>query len=476
MWSLFENIFSIAFSLCLLLTVVTTIVVVVLDNRSPVKTLSWVLVLTFLPIVGLILYFFFGQDRRKERLISKKGYARLTKYPHAEYHQQKAFECSDEHYLLMRYFRQVNNAYPFDGNDMQVYTDGYGMLHSLLQAISQAKQHIHLQSYIFEDDAVGYLVRDALIDKAREGVEIRILYDDVGCWKVSDSFYEYMRNSGIETRAFLKVRFPRFTSKVNYRNHRKLAIVDGKIGFIGGMNLALRYVKGVSWGIWRDIHLKVEGKAVYSFQAAFLADWYVADQSLITSSRYFPEMNVIGNALMQIVTSNPIGNCRNIMHGLFMTIASSRRYVYVQTPYLLPTEPILLALKTASQAGVDVRIMIPSQSDTKLVHYASLSYLEELMEAGIKIYMFEKGFLHSKLVVCDDRISTVGSTNIDFRSFEHNFEINAFMYDRNSAFVLKNVFLNDQKDAFLLSLKDWRKRSWIRKLLESVIRLFAPLL
>ena len=476
MWNLFENIFSVAISLCLLLTVLTTIFVVVLDNRSPVKTLSWVLVLTFLPVVGLLLYFFFGQDTRKEKLIGKKGYARLTKYPMAEYQQQKSFECSDEQNQLMRFFHRVNNAYPFEGNDMQVYTDGYSMLKSLLQAVSEAKHHIHLQSYIFEEDAVGCMVRDALIDKAKEGVEIRVLYDDVGCWKVPNSFYENMRSAGIETRAFLKVRFPRFTSKVNYRNHRKLAVIDGKTGFIGGMNIALRYVKGVSWGVWRDTHIRVEGKAVYGLQTAFLTDWYAADHSLITSSRYFPEMNIVGNALMQVVTSNPIGDCRDIMQGLLMAIASSRKYVYIQTPYLLPTEPILMALKTIAQAGVDVRIMIPCQADTRLVHYASMSYIEELMEAGIKIYMFEKGFLHSKLFVCDDQISTVGSTNMDFRSFEHNFEVNAFMYDANSALTLKSIFLKDQKDAFLLTLKEWRKRSWVRKLLESVIRLFAPLL
>lgn len=476
MWFHIDSLFSTLLSFCVLLTVVTTIVVIVLDNRNPVKTLSWVLVLIFLPVVGLVLYFFFGQDRRKERLIGKKGYAQLTKHPMAGYQQQKEFLCPDEYSQLIQFFRHVNGALPFEGNNVRVYTNGYGMIAGLLRAISKAKHHIHLQSYIFEDDAVGRLVRDALADKVRQGVEVRMLYDDVGCWNVPHQFYDEMLSMGIEVRPFLKVRFPRFTGKVNYRNHRKLAVIDGMIGFIGGMNVAKRYVKGVSWGGWRDTHLKVEGRAVYGLQTAFLTDWYATDHSLITSSRYYPEMGELGDVLMQIVTSNPIGKCRNIMQGLLLAISSACKYLYIQTPYLLPTEPILLALKTASQAGVDVRIMIPQKADSKLVHYASLSYIDELLEAGVGIYMYNKGFLHAKLLVSDDVLSTVGSTNMDFRSFEHNFEANAFMYDRTLAVTLKNTFISDQKNALSLSIKNWRKRSWYQKSLESVIRLFAPLL
>ena len=476
MWIHADSLFSALLSFCMLLTVVTTIVVIVLDNRNPVKTLSWVLVLIFLPVVGLVLYFFFGQDRRKERLINKKGYAQLMKYPIACYQQHKELPCPEEYSPLIQFFRHANGALPFDGNEVCVYTDGYGMIADLLRTISGARHHIHLQSYIFEDDAIGRLVRDALADKARKGVEVRVLYDDVGCWNVSHRFYDEMLSMGIEVRPFLKVRFPRFTGKVNYRNHRKLAIIDGKTGFIGGMNIANRYVKGLSWGTWRDTHLKIEGRGVYGLQTAFLTDWYATDYSLITSSRYYPEMGVSGDVLMQIVTSNPIGKCRNIMQGLLVTISSARKYLYIQTPYLLPSEPILLALKTASLAGVDVRIMIPQKADTKLVHYASLSYIDELLEAGVNIYMYKKGFLHAKLLVSDDVLSTVGSTNMDFRSFEHNFEANAFMYDRCVAVTLKNTFISDQKNALSLSVKNWRKRSWYQKSLESVIRLFAPLL
>ena len=476
-WGFFNGIFSTVVSFIFLLAVVATIVVVVMDNRNPFKTLAWVLVLVFLPVIGLILYFFFGQDTRKERLISKKGFKRLTKYPMMEFQMQESFKASEEkQHQLIRFFQRVNLALPFEGNSMKIFQDGSSMLQALLATINSAKHHIHVEFYIFEDDAVGRLVKDSLIDKALEGVEIRVLYDDVGCWKVPHRFYDEMREAGIEVHGFLKVRFPRFTSKVNYRNHRKLVVIDGRIGFIGGMNLAERYLKGVPWGIWKDIMMQVEGKAVYGLQMTFLTDWYATDHSLITSSSYFPQMEDKGTSLMQVVTSDPVGEWKDIMQGLLIAITSAQKYVYIQSPYLLPTEPILLALKTAAAAGVDVRIMIPEKSDSRMVHWGTMSYLQELMEAGIKIYMYQKGFLHSKLIVCDDCLSSVGSTNMDFRSFEHNFEANAFMYDRTSALKLKEIFLSDQKDAKLLHLKEWRMRPWSQKVKESVIRLFAPLL
>ena len=474
-WGLFDNVFSVITSMLFGLLVITTIVVVVLDNRNPFKTLAWILVLVFLPVIGLIFYFFFGRDTRKEKLISRKGFERLSKYPMMEFQQQKAIKVSSEQHQLMRFCFQVNKALPFDGNAIEIFSDGYAMLQALMKAIVGAKHHIHMQFYIFENDAVGRMVRDALIAKAQDGVEVRLLYDDVGCWKVPHLFYDEMREAGVEVRSFLKVRFPRFTSKINYRNHRKLVVVDGQVGFIGGMNIAMRYLKGVEWGVWRDTFMQVHGKAVYGLQTSFLTDWYATDHSLITSSCYFPEMDSCGDSLIQIVTADPIGKWRDVMQGLLLAITSARRYFYIQSPYFLPTEPILLALKTASLSGVDVRIMIPERADASLVHCATLSYLTELLEAGIKVYMYQKGFLHSKLWVCDDVFSSVGSTNMDFRSFEHNFEINAFMYDEASARLLKEIFLSDQKDAELLQNRSWSMRPWYQKVIESIIRLFAPL-
>lgn len=473
---IWSHVFMAAFYILYFAVIITTVFVVILDNRNPVKTMAWILVLFFLPVAGLVFYLFFGRSTRREHLISRKGYTRLTKRPMAEYQTQVSLHAPIEKQTLMNFFSHVNGALPFGGNRTTVYIDGASMLADLIKELYRAKHHIHVEFYIFEDDAVGRLVRDVLIDKAREGVKVRVLHDDVGCWKVSHAFYEQMLCEGIEVMAFLKVRFPQFTGKVNYRNHRKIVVIDGKVGFVGGMNLAERYVKGVPWGVWRDTHAKLEGKAVYGLQTAFLTDWYAMDRTLFTSAEYFPKTDVRGNVVAQIVTSDPVGEWRDIMQGLMMAICSARRYFYVQTPYFLPDEEVKTALQTAALAGVDVRIMLPKKADTWLIHKASLSYLAEMMKAGVKIYLYRKGFIHSKLMVSDDEFSTIGSTNMDFRSFEHNFEANAFFYDKDTASALKEIFLADQRDCMLLSLKVWDKRSWKSKVTESVVRLLSPLL
>ncbi|MFR3187102.1 MAG: cardiolipin synthase [Phocaeicola sp.] len=473
---IWSNVFVTFFYLIYFAVVITTIFIVILDNRNPIKTMAWILVLFFLPVVGLLFYLFFGRSTRKEQLITKKGYARLSKRPMMEYQTQESLAGNVSKQRLVSFFTQVNSALTFEGNQVEFYTNGYSMIQSMIRELSRARHHIHLEYYIFEDDAVGRLLRDVLIDRARAGVKVRVLYDDVGCWKVDHAFYEQMLCEGIEVQGFLKVRFPQFTSKVNYRNHRKLTIIDGEVGFIGGMNIAERYLKGVSWGSWRDTQVKLSGKAVYGLQTAFLTDWYAVDRSLITSAEYFPAMSSRGETIAQIVTSDPVGEWKDIMQGLMMAICSARHYFYVQSPYFVPTEQIKTALQTAALSGVDVRLMLPKRADTWLIHESSLSYLEDMMKAGVKIYLYRRGFLHSKLMVCDDELSTVGSTNMDFRSFEHNFEANAFFYDKMTALAIKNIFLEDQKHCLLLSSKIWNKRSWKNKVIESVVRLLAPLL
>lgn len=465
-----------AFRLVYLAVILFTIVIVLLDNRNPVKTMAWILVLVFLPVVGLAFYFFFGRNTRKERLISKKGFSRLSKRPMAEYQAQEALGDFTGRNQLIPFFHKVSNALPFEGNDVQVFTDGYSMYQELFRRIAKAKHHIHLEFYIFENDAVGRLLRDLLIDKAREGVSVRLLYDDVGCWDVNPMFYDEMLCEGIEVRSFLKVRFPQFTSKVNYRNHRKLAIIDGKVGFIGGMNIALRYLKGVPWGVWRDTHICLKGKAVYGIQTAFLTDWFAVDRTLLTSAQYFPKMDSVGTSVAQIVTSDPVGEWHDIMLGLVKAISCAQRYIYVETPYFLPTEQVMAAFQTAALSGVDVRLMIPKKADAFITHKGTMSYLDELMKSGVKVYFYRAGFLHSKLWVADDEWASVGSTNLDFRSFEHNFEANAFFYDEKTVCTLKEIFLEDMKKCMTLSQKIWDKRSFKNKIVESVVRLLAPLL
>ncbi len=456
--------------------VVSTIIVVVLDNRNPVKTMAWVMVLIFLPFVGLILYFFFGRNERRERIIGKKSLNKLLSKALTKYQSQYAYDYPQKYEALIQFCKSTNLAFPFQSNRVEVFTNGYDKIQALIAELYKAKNHIHLEYYIFADDPVGRLIRDVLIDKSREGVEVRVIYDDVGNWTVSSDFFNEMRDAGVEVRSFLKVRFPPFTSKVNYRNHRKIVVIDGHVGFIGGMNIAERYVKGVSWGVWRDTHLLIEGKSVYGLQTAFLMDWAFVDQTLITDKKYFPPIQVNDKCLMQIVTTNPISPWRNIMQGMIQAISLARKYVYIQTPYFLPTEPFANALQTAALAGVDVRLMLPEHSDSNLVHRGSRSYIAEILRSGVKVYFYQEGFLHAKMLVSDDIFSSVGTTNVDFRSFEHNFEVNSFIYNEELSIKLKNIFIVDQHSSKQVFLKNWEQRPLRERMIESVVRLFSPLL
>ncbi|MDD6518346.1 MAG: cardiolipin synthase [Prevotella sp.] len=461
------------------LIVLIVMLKVLMDNRQPAKTMAWLLVLWALPLVGIVLYFFFGQNTRKERLISQRSLDQLTKRSMLEFVEQRNLRLPDAHRPLMQLFKNQSMALPFKDNLVDIYTSGYQFFPALLQAISRARHHIHIDIYIFDNDALGRLIADTLIDKSRQGVEIRIIYDDVACWKVKNAFFERMRDAGIDIHPFMPVKFPAFTSKANYRNHRKLIIIDGREAFIGGMNFATRYVKGTGRQPWRDTMLHVTGGAVYGIQRAFLIDWYFVDRTLLSDRLYYPPVNpaINNNCLAQVVTSGPITEWPDIMQGYVRILLEARRYVYMETPYFLPTEPVLFAMRTAALAGVDVRLMIPRHSDSHIVEWASFSYLLEIIEAGVKVYLYESGFNHSKFLVSDDSISTCGSTNIDFRSFEHNFESSIFFYDEGMALRMKKVFLNDQTQCRTFNeVYQGYHYTFLRRLWTSLVRLLSPLL
>ena len=457
---------------------IVAMITVLLEHRQPAKTIAWVLMLSFLPLVGIVLYFFFGRRTRKNRHIWEKSLNQLTKRSMIEFAEQKQLELPEEHKELIQLFVNQNFALPFKNNETDVYVSGYEFFPALLAEISKATHHIHIVSYIIDDDPLGRLLRDALIDKARKGVEVRLLFDDVGSWKTPNRFFEQMREEGIEVHPFMPVRFPAFTGKVNYRNHRKIIVIDGKVGFIGGMNLAQRYVKGHKGIMWRDTHLKISGAAVYGLQRAFLVDWFHADRTLITDRKYYPNTTITpNNNLIQIVTSSPTNVWEELEQGYIKILLSAKRYVYMETPYFLPTEPIFFAMRTAALSGVDVRLMVSLKTDSKLVQMASRSYLTQTIQAGVKVLCYEEGFNHTKLLVADDNVATIGSANIDFRSFENNFEANAFFYDKSMAQRTKDIFLTDEtKCVPLEKIKEINHKSFIYRLWESVVRLLSPLL
>ena len=460
-------------------TVTATILTVLMDNRQPAKTMAWVLVLLFVPVVGIVLYFFFGQNVRKMRFISQRSLDQLTRRSMLEFVEQRELRLPDEYRTQIRLFANQNMSLPFKDNEADIYTSGYDFFPALLRAIAEAKHHIHLEVYIFADDALGRLVADALIARSKAGVEVRLIYDDVGSWRVKKSFFERMRNAGIDVHAFMPVKFPAFTSKVNYRNHRKLCVIDGTVGFIGGMNIALRYVKGTPRQPWRDTHLCVRGGAGYALQCSFLVDWYFVDRTLITNRRYYPPVpwRINNDCIAQVVTGSPVAQWPDMMQGYVRVLLEAQQYVYIATPYFLPTEPILFAMRTAALAGVDVRLMLPRHSDSRLLEWASISYVMETLEAGVKVLLYTAGFNHSKLLVCDDSLCTCGSANVDFRSFENNFEANIFFYDRTMALRMKQVFLDDEAHCTTIdNVRELTHRPFRLRLWESVVRLISPLL
>jgi len=469
------------FLLIYIMVIVSIIVTILMDNRQPAKTMAWVMVLLFVPVAGIILYIFFGQNTRKMRFISQRSLDQLSKRQMLEFVEQRELRMPDKFQSLVRLFTNQSLALPFKDNEAEFYTDGYQFFPALLQAISRARHHIHLETYIFDDDPLGRLIADALIQKAKEGVEIRVIYDDVGCWRVPSAFFERMKKAGIDVCAFMPVKFPAFTSKVNYRNHRKVCIIDGIEGFTGGINIALRYVKGMRNGTlpWRDTHMRLRGSIVYALQRAFLVDWYFVDRTLVTNRTYYPPMpwKISNDCLAQIVTSSPIAPWPDIMQGYVRILLEAKSYVYMESPYFLPTEPVLFAMRTAALAGVDVRLMVPRHSDSHLLEWASLSYVVETLAAGVKIKLYEDGFNHSKLLVADDEVSTCGSTNIDFRSFENNFESNVFFYDRQMALRIKELYMADEAQSVDFNDVDTlRHRPYLHRLTESLFRLLAPLL
>ena len=470
------------------LATAVAVVHVVLDNRQPVKTMAWVLVILFVPVVGVVFYLFFGINHRRERVVNQRQLDELTKRSMLGFVEQHDLRIPERQRQLVDLFINQNLSLPFKDNSIDIMTDGYAFFPELLKDIAAARHHIHIDMYIFEDDALGTLVADALKAKAREGVKVRVIYDDVGCWRVKHRFFESMREEGIEVVPYLPVHFPSFTSRANYRNHRKMIIIDGLVGYIGGMNIALRYVKGIGDGKkgevlpWRDTMLRLRGGIVYSLQRAFLVDWYFVDCTLITDRAYYPPLSqqtpaMTNNCLAQIVTSGPMAPYPEIMQGYVRIILAARRYVYMETPYFLPNEPVLFALKTAAMAGVDVRLLCPLRSDAGFISWASRSFLREVYEAGVRVYLYDAGFLHSKLLVSDDSLSTCGSVNVDFRSFENNFEANAFIYDEGTALRLKKVLTDDMQHAVLLEDVPGRLHpKWPARLWESLTRMFSPLL
>lgn len=458
------------------LSVVGVVAVIISENRNPLKSLPWLVVLLLAPVVGLVCYFFFGQNLSKRRIISRRARKQLEAYLEEQ--------GEEEHPALPGRFRPLSHllsyqgqAVPLYGTHYELFISGMRKMERLLDDIRSAQHHIHLQYYIIEDDRAGELLREALVERARAGVEVRLLYDDVGSRSVRKGFFDELQRAGGEVHAFLHVQFPRFTSKVNYRNHRKVVVIDGRVGYLGGMNIADRYLYGSELGPWRDTHFRIEGGGVAGLQAAFLKDWYATTRLKVEGAPYFAcEPIPAKENVVQILSGGPFGKWRVLLQGVSMAVMRARSRIWIETPYFLPSETLNNALQTAALAGVDVRLMLPLRSDSKVVDLAIHSYIDDMMRAGVKIYFYMAGFLHSKLMIVDDELAVFGSSNMDFRSFEHNFELNAFAYDEALVEELQQLYEADIEHCHLLTHSEWFNRPRMRRFAESIMRLFSPLL
>lgn len=460
------------------LVIAGAITVVIMENKNPVKSLSWILVLVFLPVVGLMLYIMFGQNYRKRKMISRSEIKKITSRPVASFDLKKLdpLLIDNNQYNLIKLLYNNSSSELFANNDIKILATGETTFLSFLEAIEKAKDHIHIEFFIFENDRVSNLLRELLIKKRKEGVRVRLIYDYWGSFRIPKSYIRSLKDAGVFVTPFLPVKIGLGKSKINYRDHRKLLIVDGKIGFIGGLNFADRYLYGNKLGQWRDTFARIEGSAVHGLQMQFLVDWYFVEGKMITDMKYYPKPIISERKnMIQIVSSGPDTDWPYIMQGIASAIMSATKYIYIHTPYFVPNQTINDSLIMAALSGVDVRLMVPLKSDSISTSYSSASYLEDVLNAGVKVLNYVDGFLHSKAIVIDDFISIVGSSNLDERSFYQNFEANAFIYDNITATELKNHFLEDCEKCVEILSEEWQKRSKWQKFKESFARLFSPL-
>lgn len=460
------------------------IAVILSENRNPVKSLAWVTVLLLLPVVGLILYIFFGRNIKNTRMISRRNRRKLKRGERNTKVSPSDIAISSEAAVQVNLGRSLVGAQLYAGNEAEIFTTGKDKFDALISDISRAKSSINFEYYILSDDSTGRRVADALIERAHHGVKVRIIYDHVGSLGTSSKFFHMLRQNGIETYPFFKVTFPHFGTRVNWRNHRKICVIDSSVAYIGGMNVADRYIDGGDFGFWRDTHVRLTGPIVKALQYSFAVDWNFMGRGLIDldenpdSVMPFETQSSakVTNVGMQLLTSGPMSQWSNIAMAFHKAIANARRRVFIQTPYFLPDEALLKSLQTAALAHVDVRVMIPLKGDSRLLTHASHSYISECLRAGIKIYFYQKGMLHSKMLIVDDEIVSIGSTNFDFRSFDYNFESNIFFYNREMTQKMIGIFRDDLTDCRRITAAQWRQRPLATKTAESILRLLSPVL
>jgi cardiolipin synthase A/B len=470
------------FSILLTVSLIIIGIIIFLENRHPAQTLTWLVVFGAFPIVGFIFYFLFGRNYRKERMYRKKyfldkeAFLKINGVPDDS--EERVQEMGMHQQKLFRLAQRIGNSPISFGTETKILTNGEETFSHILEELERANHHIHLEYYIVRHDKIGNEIKSVLIQKAKEGVKVRFLYDAVGSWKLSSQYVEDLKNAGVEMVAFGPVRLPFLNNKFNFRNHRKIIVIDGSTAFMGGLNIGDEYLGRVEqFGFWRDTHLMLKGEAVRTLQLIFLQDWYYStDHSFLTDEYLSPLPIEHNHGGVQMIAGGPDNEWAVIKSIFFSMITSAKESVWIASPYFIPDDDIFQALKIAALSGLDVRLLVPKNPDKRIVFHASRSYFPELLEAGVRIFEYKNGFMHSKIVIVDNEFASIGTSNMDMRSFHLNFEVNAFLYRTGSTQKMVNDFLKDLLESREIHIETFSQRHLGLKIMESTCRLLSPLL
>ena len=464
-----------------LVNAIVSLIVIILERKNPEKTIAWLLVFIMLPPIGLFFYILFGRNWKKHTLSDSN-----VPIEELVFHAMKYFR--DYEYSSLIELLSKNSESPlFNDNSITLFRDGVEKFEEFKKALWNAENHIHLEYFIVKDSDIGNDIKDILIAKANEGIQVRFLIDKIGSIRLKPEYINDLRSAGVEVvqySYFLAPLLRRINTQVNYRNHRKIAVIDGKIGFLGGLNIGDEYVGKSKFGYWRDTHLMVKGDFVLGLQAVFLDDYFTIKEVNRTSEafsenfdKYFPKTPPADGKLMQLVVSGPDSQYPAIMQAILKMIAMAEDHIYITSPYFIPSDSIMNALTIAALSGIKVHILFPGRYDHILSYYASRTYLATLVKVGVIVHFYDpKSFIHAKSVVVDGKIATVGTANMDIRSFELNYEINAMIYDEEIAEELENLFFEDLKKSRRVTEEYFENLPANVKIFEAFCRIFSALL
>ena len=481
--TVFQFIWDHLFSLNILLA----ITIVFFERRDPKTIWAWLLVLSFIPVLGFLLYLLIGQDMRRSKMFKNKELEdAISSAVHKQERRVKSkgiFSSEDgklsRYHDLVMFNLAASKAVYTDDNEVDVYTDGKEYFRHLYEEIQNAKEFVHIQSYIIKDDELWQALEELLARKVKEGVEVRILYDSMGCRKMTGRDWDRIRSKGIYVGEFFPAFFKRLHLRINYRNHRKIIVIDGTKAYVGGFNIGREYLGlDKKFGYWRDTHLRLQGASVVSLHIRFILDWnYATKQDLFQKENLIQEFSPgKGSDGVQIISSGPDTMNEEIRDNYQKLIGKARDHVYIQTPYLVPDEVILNEIKMAAYSGIDVKIMIPCKPDHPLVYWATYSYVGELIDAGVKCYVYNNGFLHAKGVMSDGLVCCYGTANMDVRSYKLNFEVNATIYSQKTTEKLEAIFEKDLAYCTQITPEIYAQRSLVIRIKEQFSRMFSFIL